>query len=75
MTEHIRLSMGYTFLYWSDVVRPGDQVDRVVDFTKVPSFQPLPAGFPAAPQNRPAVLFKENDFYAHGLNFSVLFKF
>jgi hypothetical protein len=75
VTEHIRLSMGYTFLYWSDVVRPGDQIDRVVDFTKVPSFQPLPAGFPAAPQNRPAVLFRENDFYAHGLNFSVLFKF
>jgi len=57
------------------VVRPGAQVDRVVDFTKVPSFQPLPAGFPAANQNRPAVLFKDSDFYANGLNLSVLFRF
>jgi hypothetical protein len=28
-TDHLRASVGYTFLYASEVVRPGDQIDRV----------------------------------------------
>jgi hypothetical protein len=61
-----RLFAGYTLLYWSDVVRAGDQIDRVVNLTQVPSggtFGPLSG--PA----RPSVPFKSTDFWAQGVQF------
>jgi len=62
--------MGYTFLYWSRVVRPGDQIDRVIDTTQIPNFaqSTLPTGFA-----RPTNPFKEKDFWAQGLNFGLEF--
>jgi hypothetical protein len=27
LTRHLRAKAGYTFIYWTDVVRPGDQID------------------------------------------------
>lgn len=34
ITSAIRVSVGYTFLYLSDVARPGDQIDRAVNITR-----------------------------------------
>jgi hypothetical protein len=68
-----RVFAGYTFLYLSDVVRPGDQVDRVINLSRVPtsgSFAPMLQG-PA----RPALPFRETDFWAHGFNFGFEFCF
>ena len=62
----LRLFVGYTFLYWSDVVRAADQIDRTVNLTAVPSsatFGPLVG--PA----RPAVPFRGTDFWAQGVSF------
>jgi hypothetical protein len=67
-----RVFAGYSFLYLSDVVRPGDQVDRVINLTRVPTgpnFGPLQG--PA----RPAFPFRETDFWAHGVNFGFEFCF
>ena len=36
LTDHISASVGYNFLWVADVVRPGDQVDRVVNFAQTP---------------------------------------
>ncbi len=55
-TEHLELSVGYSMIYWSRVVRPGDQIDLVVDTTA-----PL--------VNRPAFNFDTTDFWVMGLNF------
>ncbi|MCS6977523.1 MAG: BBP7 family outer membrane beta-barrel protein [Gemmatales bacterium] len=66
--ENITARIGYTFLYWSDVVRPGEQVNRVVNAEQVPSslaFGPLTA--PAVPQ--PSL--KSSDFWAMGLHFGL----
>jgi hypothetical protein len=63
--------MGYSFLYWSNVWRAGDQIDRVVDVTQIPNFAPpdvQPTGFA-----RPGVPFRTSDFWAQGLNFGVEF--
>jgi len=34
ITQHVTAYVGYDFLYWSSVVRPGNQVDRVVNNTQ-----------------------------------------
>jgi hypothetical protein len=72
VTPCIRIYAGYTFVYWSDVVRPGDQIDRNVNLTQPPTspFFGLTGGLP-----NPRVLLKNTDFYAHGMSFGVAFRF
>ena len=31
VTDCIRVNVGYNFLYWSEVARPGEHIDRVVN--------------------------------------------
>ncbi len=69
LTPNLRASVGYNFLYWSSVARPGDQIDRNIDSQLVPNFN-SPAR-PLTGLNRPAVLFKDSDYWAQGLTFSV----
>jgi len=63
-----RIFAGYTFLYWSDVVRAGDQIDRVVNLTQVPTSATF--GSLTGPA-RPFVPFKTTDFWAQGVDFGV----
>ncbi|MDY3553091.1 BBP7 family outer membrane beta-barrel protein [Gemmata sp. JC717] len=67
VTPNFRVFGGYNFLYWSNVIRPGDQIDHVVDLTFVPNG--LPAGFSG--QYRPRPLFKQSDLAINGLQFGV----
>ncbi|MCS6849747.1 MAG: BBP7 family outer membrane beta-barrel protein [Gemmataceae bacterium] len=67
VTDHVRVMAGYSFLYLSNVVRPGDQIDRNIDVSWIPNF-----GVSQPPiSNRPTVPFKESDFWAQGLNFGL----
>jgi hypothetical protein len=67
MTERLRLTAGYTLLYWSRVLRPGDVISLDVDPRQLP------------PQDelidldivRPQFAFHDTDLWAHGLNFGV----
>jgi hypothetical protein len=72
VTNHMKLLVGYSFLYWSDVARPGNQIDRVIDVTKIPN-----SGLTVPPTgaNRPAPLLKGTDFWAQGLSFGIEFVF
>jgi hypothetical protein len=72
VTPHIKLLIGYSFLYWSNVVRPGNQIDRVIDVSQIPN-----SGLMATPtgQGRPAPLFKSTDFWAQGISFGMEFVF
>lgn len=65
ITTNLYASVGYNILYWSNVVRPGDQIDRVLDVTQIPNG---PLGFQPTGQRRPAVLFRESDLWAHGIS-------
>jgi Putative beta barrel porin-7 (BBP7) len=62
LTSHSRAFVGYNFLYWSDVVRPGSQVDTRVDFS---SATPL---VPVNPRTT-------TDFWAQGINFGLEFRY
>lgn len=44
VTDHLRVFAGYDMLYWSNVVRPGQQIDRSVNASQSPQFPVPPAG-------------------------------
>jgi hypothetical protein len=70
--DHWTAYVGYTFLAWTNVVRPGDQIDRVLDINQIPNFRGT--NNPPAPQVRPIVPFKETTFWAQGLNIGLEYK-
>jgi hypothetical protein len=69
VNDWLRLTLGYNFLYWSSVARPGQQIDRNLDITRIPNF--APAGTPAVPGLHPAPLFNSSDLWVQGLTFGV----
>ncbi|AMV23201.1 hypothetical protein VT84_02250 [Gemmata sp. SH-PL17] len=70
VTPNIRVFAGYNFLYWSNVIRPGDQIDHVVDLTLVPNAPAV--GFSG--QFRPRPLFKQSDLAINGVQFGLELK-
>lgn len=72
ITDRLKAQVGYTFLYWSRVARPGDQIDRAINVNLVPTDPAF--GTPGGPA-RPAFSFHETDFWAQGLNFGFEFSF
>ena len=67
LRPNLRAYVGYNFLYWPNVIRPGDQIDRVVDLTFVPN---APA-VPPSGQLRPQPLFSQSDLWVTGVQFGV----
>ncbi|WP_246146078.1 BBP7 family outer membrane beta-barrel protein [Rubripirellula lacrimiformis] len=63
LTDHFRATLGYTFLYWSNVVRPGDHIDRDVNPALLP-----PESDPFTGANRPGFDFDTTDYWAQGLS-------
>ncbi len=66
--QRLQIFVGYTILYWSSVVRPGNQIDRSINQTQQ-------AGGVLFGPARPAPLFQRGDFYAHGLNVGLAFRY
>ncbi|MFO0841970.1 MAG: BBP7 family outer membrane beta-barrel protein [Gemmataceae bacterium] len=65
--DGVRLTAGYTFLYISNVARPGDQIDRAINPSQSPAFFSQ-LGALTGPA-RPAFPGNESDFVVHGLSF------
>jgi hypothetical protein len=72
LTDHLRASVGYNFLYWSNVVRPGDQIDRAVNPTALPTN--LGPGVVTGPA-RPSFQLRDTDFWAQGVSFGLEFRY
>ncbi len=68
ITDHLRAFVGYSFIYLSDVARPGHQIDRVINVTQLPS-QAGPGAFVGSP--RPFPTLKATDFWAQGVSFGL----
>jgi hypothetical protein len=62
------LNVGYSFLFWTDVVRAGSQIDRGVNTSQIP-----PGTLVGDP--RPAFRAVTDDFWAQGLNFGLDFRY
>ncbi len=63
LTDHFRATVGYTFLYWSNVVRPGDQIDLDLNPALLP-----PQQDPLTGANRPGFKFDTTDYWAQGIS-------
>lgn len=80
VTDQVRLSVGYNFLYWSSVVRPGGQINRNLDILQIPNFTAPPSPpfgptLPTTPVRQPQFKFEDTDFWAHGLTVGVEIRF
>jgi hypothetical protein len=68
LTCRLKATFGWTFLYWSHVMRPGDQIDTELNPTQFP---PGTLSGLAAPQFRPAT----SDFWAQGINVGLDYRY
>ncbi|HMC65633.1 MAG TPA: BBP7 family outer membrane beta-barrel protein [Gemmataceae bacterium] len=73
-TPWLRGFLGYNFLYWSNVVRPGEQIDREINVRQIPGPN-FPTGGSNTTVARPTVPFKSTDFWAHGVNLGLELKY
>lgn len=72
LTTHLRATMGYSLVYINNVIRPGDQIDRVVNTTQ----RATPAGpGTLVGEARPRFDFRDTDFWAQGLIFGLEFRY
>jgi len=60
----LRLFVGYSFLYWSRVARPGAQIDTVINTSQQ-------SGGTLSGPARPQFAFHGSDFWAQGVNFGL----
>lgn len=67
LTPRLRAKVGYTFMYWSNVVRPGDHIDLDIDARLVPFG-------PGSTSTRPEFKFNETDYWAQGVSFGGEFR-
>jgi len=64
LTPRLRATFGYTFIYWSNVARAGDQIDLDVNDSQLSG-----GTLDGAP--RPEFIWITTDFWAQGLNFGL----
>jgi hypothetical protein len=69
ITHHIRLIGGYDFLFWTNVVRPGDQIDHNINFSQSPVAQL--GGTSLVGPALPTPLFNNTSFFAQGASLGV----
>jgi hypothetical protein len=62
--RNLRLTAGYDFLYWSSVIRPGSQINPVVNLSQSTL---LGSGTLSGPA-QPVAPLSRTDFFANGLS-------
>jgi hypothetical protein len=72
VTDYLTLKVGYTFIYWNSVARPGEQIDRNVNGSIVPTHQSFGLGNNNGP---PFFNFHSSDFWAQGLTFGLEYRY
>lgn len=70
VTPNLRLLAGYTFLWWTNIARVGDQIDLRVNPTFIPRPGLAPTGLPS-----PIFQLKQSDLWAQGLRVGFEFRY
>ncbi len=73
LTSHLRMFVGYNFLYLGNTLRPNGTINPYIDAARIPNF-PLPGNpgvLPGTPQPTPQ--FRLNDFFVQGITFGLQF--
>lgn len=63
LTDHLRATLGYTFIYWSNVVRPGEHISLDLNTDLLP-----PPAEDVTGVLRPAFAFDTTDYWVQGIN-------
>ena len=72
ITDHLTLLVGYTFLYWNNVARPGSQVDLRLNPNLIPTSTTF--GAPGGPA-LPAAGVRTTEFWAQGVSAGLLLRY
>jgi hypothetical protein len=64
VTDGIRAFVSYSYLWWTNVARAGDQIDLVVNSSQIP-----PGTLTGAA--RPVFVRHDSDFWAQGISFGL----
>jgi len=72
LTCRLRAFVNYSFLYWTDVLRPGDQVDLALNSSRIPTNV---AFNPTAGVARPEFTFHDSNFWAQGISVGAEFRY
>jgi len=67
-SPQLRAVVGYNFIYWTGVVRPGGVIDTTVNPTQI-------APGPLVGAARPAPRADTSDFWAHGVSVGLSYNF
>ena len=70
ITPRLRATIGYDLLYYSSVLRPGDQLSH-----SIPKGQTFQQGGTNSSATSPARFSETTDFFAHGFSFGMEFRF
>jgi hypothetical protein len=71
LSPRVALRVGYSFMFVSNVLRPGNQVDRTVSANLLPS-DPT---YGSAGPNLPAYHFHASTYWAQGLNLGLDYRY
>lgn len=74
ISHRTRVFAGYDILYWNRVVRPGNQINRLVNLTQNAVLDPNGVGTLVGPA-QPAPLSDRSGFWAQGINVGLEFRF
>jgi len=72
ISERLLIFGGYSYIYWSNVVRPGEQIDRNLNPNLIPTSATF--GGPAVPR-QPAASFQTSDYWVQGMIFGFEFRY
>jgi hypothetical protein len=72
VTSHMKVFVGYNFLYLSSAVRPGETIDTNIDAARVPNLLPM-SGVPVSPA-QPMPRLSTSGYYIQGINFGLIYR-
>ena len=77
ITSQLSVQVGYSGTYWSNVARPGAQIDPVLNSKLIPTGGLIAPGnfVPGQEHGRPYFVFHDTAFWAQGVNFGLEFRY